>query len=97
MRDPERDKQTDAESAGTEGDDQAQLLARLAGGLAHEIKNPLSTMAINLTLLEEEFQPAPGGDGGQSPAEKRSSKRINRCGIQKTKGCGPDYERHHDP
>lgn len=52
------------------------MLARLAGGLAHEIKNPLSTMAINLTLLEEEFQPAPGGDGGQSPAEKRSSKRI---------------------
>jgi two-component system sensor histidine kinase HydH len=53
-----------------------RMLARLAGGLAHEIKNPLSTMAINLTLLEEEFQPAPGGDGGQSPAEKRSSKRI---------------------
>lgn len=53
-----------------------RMLARLAGGLAHEIKNPLSTMAINLTLLEEEFQPAPGGDGGQSPAEKRSLKRV---------------------
>ncbi len=52
------------------------MLGRLAGGLAHEIKNPLSTMAINLTLLEEEFQPAPGGDGGQSPAEKRSLKRV---------------------
>ncbi|MGD2019061.1 MAG: ATP-binding protein [Planctomycetota bacterium] len=53
-----------------------RMLARLAGGLAHEIKNPLSTMAINLTLLEEEFQPAPGGDGGQSPAERRSLKRV---------------------
>jgi signal transduction histidine kinase len=53
------------------------LLARLAGGLAHEIKNPLSTMAINLTLLEEEWQ------GGQSehapdptPRERRSLKRV---------------------
>ncbi len=53
-----------------------KMLARLAGGLAHEIKNPLSTMAINLTLLEEEFQPAPGGDGAQSAQGKRSLKRI---------------------
>ncbi len=53
-----------------------RMLARLAGGLAHEIKNPLSTMAINLTLLEEEHQPAPGGDGVPSAAEKRSLKRI---------------------
>lgn len=53
-----------------------RLLARLAGGLAHEIKNPLSTMAINLTLLEEEFQPALGGDHGQSPKDKRSLKRV---------------------
>ena len=53
-----------------------RLLARLAGGLAHEIKNPLSTMAINLTLLEEEFQPAPGGGGAQSPKDKRSLKRV---------------------
>jgi len=52
------------------------MLARLAGGLAHEIKNPLSTMAINLTLLEEEFQPAPGGDGALSAQGKRSLKRI---------------------
>ena len=53
-----------------------KMLARLAGGLAHEIKNPLSTMAINLTLLEEEFQPAPGGDGALSAQGKRSLKRI---------------------
>ena len=54
-----------------------RLLARLAAGLAHEIKNPLSTMAINLTLLEEEFQPAPGGDHAQTPKDKRSVKRIH--------------------
>ncbi|MGK0482302.1 MAG: two-component system sensor histidine kinase HydH [Planctomycetota bacterium] len=68
-------------SEGDEGDpvrgqSRRRLLARLAGGLAHEIKNPLSTMAINLTLLEEEFQPAPGGDGVQSPKDKRSMKRV---------------------
>lgn len=54
----------------------SRLLGRLAAGLAHEIKNPLSTMAINLTLLEEEFQPAPGGDHAQSPKDKRSLKRV---------------------
>jgi signal transduction histidine kinase len=31
-------------------------LARLTGGLAHEIKNPLSTIKLNLKLLAEEFQ-----------------------------------------
>lgn len=53
------------------------FLARLAGGLAHEIKNPLSTMSIQLTLLEEEAEraaasgPDPGG-----PREARTKKRI---------------------
>jgi signal transduction histidine kinase len=46
-------------------------LARLAAGLAHEIKNPLSTMSINLALLEEDL--AKGGDGAR---EKRQLKRI---------------------
>jgi signal transduction histidine kinase len=30
-------------------------IALLAGGLAHEIKNPLSTMRLNLSLLAEDF------------------------------------------
>lgn len=30
-------------------------LASLAGGLAHEIKNPLSTLSLNLQLLAEDF------------------------------------------
>jgi signal transduction histidine kinase len=54
-----------------EGEDQALALARLAGGLAHEIKNPLSTMAINLALLQEEWERAE-----ESPAGRRSLKRI---------------------
>ncbi len=49
-----------------------ELLTRLARGLAHEIRNPLSTMAINLTLLEEEFTRA----GEDDPRSRRASKRV---------------------
>jgi two-component system, NtrC family, sensor histidine kinase HydH len=56
------------------------FLARLAGGLAHEIKNPLSTMAINLALLEEEWERAGQLRNPDAPEptarERRSLKRI---------------------
>ena len=53
-------------------------LTRLAGGLAHEIKNPLSTMAINLALLEEEWSRGRGGDSPElDPREKRSLRRLH--------------------
>jgi signal transduction histidine kinase len=65
------------EEADGERDD---LFARVAAGLAHEIKNPLSTMAINLALLEEEWGGASKsrGEGGLEPTarEKRCRKRI---------------------
>lgn len=51
-------------------------LARLAGGLAHEIKNPLSTMAINLALLEEEFTRAAKT---RDPKGSELSARERRC------------------
>jgi len=59
---------------------EVEFLARLAGGLAHEIKNPLSTMAINLALLQEEWERAgvqrnPGAPE-PTPREKRSLKRL---------------------
>jgi signal transduction histidine kinase len=61
--------------------EQVKFLSRLAGGLAHEIKNPLSTMAINLALLEEEWSRAAQQRGGAAeveltPRERRSLKRI---------------------
>ena len=31
-------------------------ISQLAGGLAHEIRNPLSTLSLNLDLLLEDFQ-----------------------------------------
>ena len=36
-------------------DDLVAQLGRLAGGLAHEIKNPLSTINVNLKLLSEDL------------------------------------------
>ena len=36
--------------------EQYQEIAELAGNLAHEIKNPLSTMSLNLQLLAEDFR-----------------------------------------
>ena len=51
-------------------------LARIAGGLAHEIKNPLSTMAINLALLEEEFKKTADGEGGA-----RAGRVLKRVGA----------------
>ena len=60
--------------------DQVAFLSRLAGGLAHEIKNPLSTIAINLALLEEEWTRAAAGRNPSAPEltprEQRSLKRV---------------------
>jgi len=59
--------------------EQEAFLARLAGGLAHEIKNPLSTMAINLALLEEDWSRAVAARNGSvelTPREQRSLKRV---------------------
>lgn len=60
--------------------EQVAFLARLAGGLAHEIKNPLSTIAINLALLEEEWSrngaTRTGAPVELTPREQRSIRRI---------------------
>src|SRR3954469_6010431 len=45
-------------------------IASLAGGLAHEIRNPLSTIALNLDLLLEEL--AEGGN----PRDKRMLQKV---------------------
>ena len=47
-------------------------LAALAGGLAHEIKNPLSTLNLNLQLLAEDFE------GGETPRDRRAFEKIGR-------------------
>ncbi len=47
-------------------------IAQLSGGLAHEIRNPLSTMQLNLDLLAEEFQ------NGESARDRRALQKIER-------------------
>ncbi len=60
--------------------ERVQFLSRLAGGLAHEIKNPLSTMAIHLALLEEEWTRAAQERNPERPEptarERRCLKRV---------------------
>ena len=46
-------------------------IAALAGGLAHEIKNHLSTMGIHLELMGEELRP------DDSPRDHRLSQRVH--------------------
>lgn len=45
-------------------------IARLAGGLAHEIKNPLSTIRMNMELLAEDFRDS------DSPRDRRALKKV---------------------
>ena len=45
-------------------------IARLAGGLAHEIKNPLSTIRLNMELLAEDFSES------DDPKTRRSLRKI---------------------
>ena len=55
-------------------------LGRLAGGLAHEIKNPLSTLSINLQLLEEDLRSDGEGStqryGGRLEVLRREVRRL---------------------
>ncbi|MHB1033811.1 MAG: two-component system sensor histidine kinase NtrB [Pirellulales bacterium] len=50
--------------------DRYNEIATLAGGLAHEIKNPLSTIRLNMELLAEDF-----GDA-QTPRERRALAKV---------------------
>lgn len=47
-------------------------IAQLAGGLAHEIRNPLSTMRLTLDLLAEDFRDA------TTERERRAIQKIDR-------------------
>jgi signal transduction histidine kinase len=51
--------------------DQYTEIARLAGSLAHEIKNPLSTIRLNMELLAEDLGEA------ETPAQRRAAKRVD--------------------
>jgi two-component system, NtrC family, sensor histidine kinase HydH len=60
--------------------DQIIELSALTGGLAHEIRNPLSTLKVNLQLLDEDWRQVESTDGRRScdPQDiaRRSRSRI---------------------
>jgi signal transduction histidine kinase len=61
--------------AGTKGDEnnhvaQLEELSKLTGGLAHEIKNPLSTVKINLNLIREELADSVQAEFGTTASDK---------------------------
>jgi signal transduction histidine kinase len=77
---PEQPNSTDDENRRLM--DQYTEIAVLAGGLAHEIKNPLSTIRLNLSLLAEDFA-QPQGTREQRALQKirtveRECERLNQ-------------------
>ena len=54
-------------------------LAALAGSLAHEIKNPLSVIRMNMDLLSEDFAKA------ETPRDRRALAKIDMVGRQCTR------------
>lgn len=51
-------------------------LAQLAGGLAHELKNPLSTLSLQLSLLREQWEKS------REPAARRSVQTLDKLLAQ---------------
>jgi signal transduction histidine kinase len=47
-------------------DDRLAFVGALAAGLAHEIRNPLNVLSMNLQMLEEEIAARAAGAGGQA-------------------------------
>ena len=53
-------------------------IAALAGGFAHEIRNPLSTIRLNLELLSEDI------DEGDTPRDRRMARKLARLQTECT-------------
>lgn len=59
---------------------QLEELARLAGELAHEIKNPLSTIKINLKLVSEELADSSKAAPAQQH-DQRFARMLRKIGV----------------
>jgi signal transduction histidine kinase len=60
---------------------QLEELSKLTGGLAHEIKNPLSTIKINLKLVSEYLEDSPPAESSRMGTD-RDDRRFARA-LQK--------------
>jgi len=59
---------------------QFEELGRLTGALAHEIKNPLSTVKINLKLIREDLESSNFGES-EGQGEQRFRRALRKIGI----------------
>ena len=79
---------------------QAQRLAELGnltGGLAHEIRNPLATLRLNLDLLAEEWEEiAPGGKVGSGGGGRGELDDLVRRTLNKLVTLRRETERLDD-
>ena len=66
-----------------------QTLARLAGGLAHELKNPLSTISLHLALLEEDWE----AEDGIKPRRTVKTIRTLKTEVSRLNGILEDFLR----
>src|SRR5262245_19917166 len=58
--------------------DQLVELATITGGLAHEIRNPLSTLKVNLQLLDEDWRGLEDATDGKGPDPRDVARRGRR-------------------
>ena len=59
---------------------QLEQLAKLTGELAHEIKNPLSTIKVNLKLIAEELSSV-DSDGAGGESDQRLQRAQRKLGV----------------
>jgi signal transduction histidine kinase len=78
---PGPDKAKDSNNAHLK---QLEELSKLTGGLAHEIKNPLSTIQINLKLVGEDLEGAAGAEhdkSGHVKNDPRFSRALRKIAV----------------
>ena len=77
-------REDDTGAAAKQYQRQFEELGKLTGGLAHEIKNPLSTVKINLKLISEELEALDGGDlkrNANAADEQRLARAMRKISV----------------
>lgn len=71
-----RKKGSKIQGSKNSGPSRIEELSRLTGELAHEIKNPLSTIKINLKLVSEELADSNAADAQKNKISARALRKI---------------------